>query len=123
MTHKPTVLLEILGFKPVGGGLWQRRFDYPATGEYVITVDADKQIIDYPAPIELGDRTTCNFDHPENFVVLECVCRLLAKGYDPATLILENAIRSGAAPLAAKATSPFGGEPMTLRNKATRHPC
>jgi len=48
-----------------------------------------------PKPIVLGDRTTSNFDHPENFVVLECVCRLLAKGYDPATLVLEKRYQVG----------------------------
>lgn len=95
MNHVTTYFLETLGFDHIDSGLWQRRFDYPATGEYVITVDADKQIIDYPEPIELGDRTTSNFDHPENFVVLECVCRLLAKGYDPATLILEKRYQVG----------------------------
>lgn len=81
---------RILDFKSATGKQWHRRFEYPATGEYVITADIEKQTIDYPKPIVLGDRTTSNFDHPENFVVLECVCRLLAKGYDPATLILEK---------------------------------
>lgn len=87
--------LRILGFESVTNDRWQRHFDYPATGEYVITVDSHKQTVDYPKPIVLGDRTTSNFDHPENFVVLECVCRLLEKGYDPATLILEKRYQVG----------------------------
>ncbi len=87
--------LHALQFEQVGSDQWTRRFDYPATGAYIITVDTAKRTIDYPRPIVLGDRTTSNFDHPENFVVLECVCRLLAKGYDPATLILEKRYQVG----------------------------
>lgn len=90
-----SLFFRVLGFENAGHGRWMRRFDYPATGEYVITVDTDRKTIDYPRPIVLGDRTTSNFDHPENFVVLECVCRLLAKGYDPATLILEKRYQLG----------------------------
>ncbi len=94
MTDFPQ-LFTILGFENAGHGRWVCRFDDPATGEYVITVDIDRKTIDYPRPIVLGDRTTSNFDHPENFVVLECVCRLLAKGYDPATIILEKRYQLG----------------------------
>jgi hypothetical protein len=36
------------------------------------------------------DETTSNFSQPENFVVLECVNRLLEKGYEPQHLILER---------------------------------
>lgn len=93
--EKISEFLTAIGFELTGTNQWQRRFDYPATGEYVITVDTDKRAIDYPKPIVLGDRTTSNFDHPENFVVLECVCRLLAKGYDPATFILEKRYQVG----------------------------
>lgn len=32
--------------------------------------------------ITIHDKTTCNFSKPENFVVFECVHRLLEKGYD-----------------------------------------
>lgn len=92
---KTSEFLTDIGFEMTGADQWQRRFDYPATGEYVITVDTDKRTIDYPKPVVLGDRTTSNFDHPENFAVLECVCRLLAKGYDPATLILEKRYQLG----------------------------
>ena len=36
-----------------------------------------------------GDETTSNFSHEENFVVFECVHRLLEKGYQPKHLELE----------------------------------
>ncbi len=38
----------------------------------------------------INDRTTCNFEHPENFVVFECVHRLLEKGYRPEHIELEK---------------------------------
>lgn len=47
---------------------------------YTISVDIQKGEISYPAPIQIGDKTTTNFAHPENFVVLECVDRLLKIG-------------------------------------------
>ena len=57
---------------------------------YTITIDTQKEKISYPAPIQVGDKTTCNFLRPENFVVLECVDRLLKKGYRPKDLYLEK---------------------------------
>ncbi len=41
------------------------------------------------AIIKINDETTSNFSHNENFVVFECVCRLLAKGYKAESLELE----------------------------------
>ncbi len=38
----------------------------------------------------MGDETTSNFSSSENFVVLECVDRLLSKGYPAASLTLEK---------------------------------
>ncbi len=37
-----------------------------------------------------GDATTSNFENSENFVVLECVNRLLEKGYAPKSIALEK---------------------------------
>ncbi len=58
--------------------------------DYTISVDFQEKRISYPSPIQIGDETTCNFSHPENFVVLECVDRLLEKGYRPGDLFLEK---------------------------------
>ena len=57
-----------------------------------IRVDFKNQSISYPESegFKVNDRTTCNFEHPENFVVLECVCRLLEKGYRPEHIELEK---------------------------------
>ncbi|WP_317372394.1 N-6 DNA methylase [Helicobacter canis] len=49
---------------------------------------ANKELI-YPQGIKIHDTTTSNFSHPENFVVFECVHRLLEKGYKAESLELE----------------------------------
>ena len=54
-----------------------------------IQVDFSKEIITYPPEIDTGANTTTNFSQNENFVVLECVCRLLEKGYKPCDMELE----------------------------------
>ena len=54
-----------------------------------VKVDFNNKTIIYPEQITVHDRTTSNFEHPENFVVLECVCQLLKKGYRPEHLELE----------------------------------
>lgn len=56
-----------------------------------LTVDVDNEKINYDKTgILLGDKTTSNFIQEENFVVLECVDRLLRKGYEPEHLTLER---------------------------------
>lgn len=44
---------------------------------------------------QVNDRTTSNFDENENFVVLECVDRLLTKGYRPEHIELERRWKLG----------------------------
>lgn len=39
--------------------------------------------------------TTCDFSKQENFVILECINRLLEKGYSPDKIILEKYFRTG----------------------------
>lgn len=58
-------------------------------GLATIEVDTAQQAISYPAAIGINSRTTCNFSAHENFVVLECVHRLLEKGYLPQHIELE----------------------------------
>lgn len=59
------------------------------TGD-VMSADWNKCELIYPAAVKINDRTTCNFAHPENFVVFECVHRLLEKGYRPEHIELEK---------------------------------
>lgn len=86
---------KALGFVNHSANLWARTFEYFSQDEYTITVDIENQVINYPEPLVLGDKTTSDFVRDENFVVLECVCRLLEKGYDPATIILEKRYKLG----------------------------
>ncbi len=90
-------LLVELGFTPKNGsnGIFVK--NYPDHDNYPIIVDFNTNKIEYdnkciPSEkcIRLGDLTTCNFEKLENFVVLECVDRLLVKGYAPECLELEK---------------------------------
>ena len=64
-------------------------------GEATLKVDFDKKEIIYPEGLKVNRRDTCNFSHPENFVVFECVHRLMEKGYKPEHLELERPYRIG----------------------------
>lgn len=48
--------------------------------------------INYPENkgMKITRKTTCNFSQPENFVVLECITRLMDKGYRPEHIELEK---------------------------------
>ena len=84
--------LEVLGFGRKGDR-WQKDF---ATG-CSLAADFDRGQLIYPEAdgkdkkgLKVNGRTTCNFAHNENFVVFECVCRLLAKGYRAEYIELEK---------------------------------
>lgn len=57
-----------------------------------IVVDFRNEKIIYPEDkgFKVNVATTTNFSEPENFVVLECVNRLLDKGYRPENIELER---------------------------------
>ena len=54
-----------------------------------ICIDFTYGKIIYPDGIEADRNTTKNFSAPENFVVLECIIRLLSQGYKPENIVLE----------------------------------
>ena len=56
-----------------------------------LAVDFDKHELIYPEDqgLKIHERQTCNFSAQENFVVFECVHRLLEKGYKPEHIELE----------------------------------
>ncbi len=62
-----------------------------ADSEISLKVDFDKNLLIYPEELGLTihERQTCNFSANENFVVFECVHRLLEKGYKPEHIELE----------------------------------
>ena len=84
--------IAALGFVPKNGtnGIY-----YKIYVDYVIEIDFEKQSINYGSAITAESKTTQNFSQPENFVVLECVDRLLTKGYKPQNIILEKTWPSG----------------------------
>ncbi len=60
-----------------------------AINNYKIRVNLTDEEIDYPNDINGWERNN-NFNQPENFVVLECVHRLLKKGYRATDIELEK---------------------------------
>lgn len=61
--------------------------------DYTIEVDFNGNgSINYPEEkgMKITRKTTCNFSQPENFVVLECITRLMDKGYRPEHIELEK---------------------------------
>lgn len=96
-------LIEKLGFT---GNLFTYSKEYKLHN-YTIRIDLQKGKIYYrkdekttverqeDGQIQLGDHTTSNFLAPESLVVLECVNRLLEKGYAPNDIHLERKWKVG----------------------------
>lgn len=84
--------IAALGFVPKNGtnGICHKIYV-----DYAIEIDFEKQDINYGNSIVAESRTTQNFSQPENFVVLECIDRLLIKGYKPQNIVLEKTWPSG----------------------------
>ncbi|MHB9016244.1 MAG: N-6 DNA methylase, partial [Sulfurovum sp.] len=79
--------LEFLGFKEENN-IFTKKFD---AFECELKVDFQNEILIYPENkgFTVNERQTCNFKANENFVVFECVYRLLNQGYNPAHIELE----------------------------------
>ena len=88
-------LLITLGFSPKENtvGVYSKKYQHH--DNYVIDVDFEKSIINYGNLIASENKTTQNFSQPENFVVLECVDRLIKKGYNPQNIVLEKTWNAG----------------------------
>lgn len=84
--------ITALGFVPKNGtnGIFHKIYV-----DYAIEIDFEKQIINYGSAITADRKTTQNFSDAENFVVLECIDRLLAKGYKPQNIVLEKTWPAG----------------------------
>ena len=78
-------LLLFLGFTN-SGERYEKKFPHLGTS---MSVDYSKRKLYYPEPIKGRERND-GFDAPENFVVFECVNRLLEKGYRPEHIELEK---------------------------------
>jgi len=95
-------LISILGFIPAEGETNVFHKKYTRHNGYTLRVDFANKAIEYAdtsfedkARITIGSRSTSNFAKQENFVVLECVDRLLEKGYSPSSIELEKVYPSG----------------------------
>jgi len=80
-------LLEQLDFKQTKS-IYIKKFSEFRTE---LKVDFDKELLIYPEKdgLTINERQTCNFKQAENFVVFECVHRLLTQGYNPKHIELE----------------------------------
>ncbi|MCU7801050.1 MAG: N-6 DNA methylase, partial [gamma proteobacterium symbiont of Lucinoma myriamae] len=85
--------IKVLGFSPKENtsGIFFKKY----TDSYAIELDFDNKLINYGAKIKSDSKTTQNFSQAENWVVLECVDRILEKGYKPQNIILEKTWKSG----------------------------
>ena len=81
-------VLEALGFKKDNQAYYKKFTQF----ECELRVDFKNEKLIYPEEkgLIVNDKTTSNFSSSENFVVFECVCRLLSQGYHPKHIELEK---------------------------------
>ena len=81
-------VLTLINFTTTDNEIYTKRFD---NVDCDLKVDFKNKKLIYPTDkgFEVNDGTTSNFEHPENFVVFECVNRLFEKGYRPEHIELE----------------------------------
>lgn len=84
--------LALLKFKPRNGsdGVWFKKYGSGYEISIAITGSLKTSKIDWGAKIKCHRATTSNLGQQESFVVLECVNRLLEKGYLPENIELEK---------------------------------
>lgn len=84
--------IQALGFAPKENtsGIFHKKYN-----GYAIEIDFENSIFNFGEKIKGDSKTTQNFSQAENWVVLECVDRLLEKGYPPQNIVLEKTWRTG----------------------------
>lgn len=87
--------IQKLGFLPKENtdGIFYKK--YHVAGDYYVEIDIKREKFNFGNKISLERETTQNFSKEENWVVFECVNRLLEKGYKPEDIILEKTYPSG----------------------------
>lgn len=78
-------LLKKMHFDEIGKNIWIKNYKSSQ-----IKIDLNQKKIVYDSKIKIGRNTVTNFSKLENFVVLECVNRLLEKGYNSENIELEK---------------------------------
>lgn len=90
-------IIKHMGYQLLNGNeeIWVKKYKY----DYEIILNFEKETINYEKNEEnsiiVSNKSTSNFSRLENFVVLECVDRLLEKGYKPNCIELEHSWPSG----------------------------
>ncbi len=81
-------VLEKLNFIEIEKNLFSKKYE---KFDCELKVDFNKEKLFFPENkwFIVNDKTTSNFTSPENFVVFECVNRLLEQGYNPKHIELE----------------------------------
>lgn len=85
-------LIKSLGFTPQDGA---KQIFLKKYSSYTISIDFENEKIDFGSKIKAGSKSVQNFSPEENWVVLECVNRLLEKGYEPKNITLEKTWPAG----------------------------
>ncbi|PWA04569.1 N-6 DNA methylase [Flavobacterium psychrotolerans] len=91
MPHKK--LIQQLGFLPKENtsGIFYKKY----VDGYCIEVDFEKNTFHFGGKIKIQGKDSQNITKPEDWVVLECVNRLLEKGYKPENISLEKVYPAG----------------------------
>lgn len=92
---KQKKLIQVLGFKPKENtsGIYFKT--YSRCDNYEIQIDFENENFNFGEKIKAESKTTHNFSQAENWVVFECVDRLLEKGYQPQNIVLEKTWATG----------------------------
>lgn len=88
-------LLKELGFLPKENETEIFYKKFLNSDNYIIEVDFLNSKFNFGSKIKSDSGTTQNFSQEENWVVLECVNRLIEKGYKPTDITLEKVYPTG----------------------------
>ena len=91
-------ILRVMGFT---SDIYESVFTYKGEN-FTLSDDFTNKRLIYPEKLEGRDHNT-SFTAPENFVVFECVFRLLTKGYRPEDIVLEKTWTLGHIPKSVRA--------------------
>lgn len=82
-------MLSLVGFNNTSNEKYEKNYPF---SDCSVIVDFRNEKIIYPEDkgFKVNIATTTNYSEPENFVVLECINRLLDKGYRPENIELER---------------------------------
>ncbi|MEQ1733989.1 MAG: N-6 DNA methylase, partial [Bacteroidia bacterium] len=88
-----TNYIQTIGFTPKenAANIFEKKY----TNGYTLELDVKKETIHFGGIIKIQGKLTQKITKPEDYVVLECVNRLLLTGYAPETISLEKVYPAG----------------------------